>query len=64
MKIELNKPDECLRIIQLNLTPIEFMIFHEAISKYAIERENELDRKVANRMLKNIKDFGLDISED
>lgn len=64
MKIELNKADECFRIIQLNLTPIEFMIFHEAISKYAIERENELDRKVANRMLKNIKDFRLGISED
>ena len=55
MTINLNSTDNKFESISLNLSAIEFMIFYEAISKYAEERKNEIDREVANRMLKTIE---------
>jgi len=54
MKINLNSKENKVESITLNLSGIEFMIFHEAINKYAKERDNKLDREVANKMLKTI----------
>lgn len=54
MIIKLNSKENTVESIKLNLSAIEFMIFHEAIYKYAEERENEMDREIANRMLHTI----------
>lgn len=55
MTINLNSNENTVESIKLNLSAIEFMIFHEAIYKYAKERENEMDREIANRMLHTIE---------
>ena len=55
MTINLNSADNKVESITVNLSAIEFMIFHEAIGKYAEERENKLDRGVAKRMLADIE---------
>ena len=57
MTINLNSTDNKVKSITLNLTAIEFMIFHEAIDKYAKERKNKIDREIANRMLKAIDEM-------
>ena len=57
MTINLNSKENKVKSVTLNLSAIEFMIFHEAIDKYAEERENEIDRKVANKMLKTIAEL-------
>lgn len=57
MTINLNSKENKVESITLNLSAIEFMIFHEAIDKYAKERENEIDREVANKMLKTIAEL-------
>ena len=55
MTININSKENKVESITLNLSAIEFMIFHEAISNYAEERENKLDREVAKRMLADIE---------
>ena len=55
MTINLNSADNKVESITVNQSAIEFMVFHEAISKYAEERENKLDREVAKRMLADIE---------
>ena len=57
MTINLNSADNKVKSITLNLSAIEFMIFHEAIGRYAEERENKLDREVAKRMLNVISEL-------
>ena len=57
MTINLNSKENKVEGITLNLSAIEFMIFHEAISKYVEERENEIDREVANKMLMTIAEL-------
>lgn len=57
MTINLNSKGNKVESVTLNLSAIEFMIFHEAIGKYAEERENEIDREVANKMLKTIDEL-------
>lgn len=57
MTVNLNSTDNKVKSITLNLSPIEFMIFHEAISVYAEERENEIDREDAKRMLNAIEEM-------
>ena len=57
MTINLNSKENKVESVTLNLSAIEFMIFHEAIDKYAKERENEIDREVANKMLKTIDEL-------
>ena len=57
MTVNLNSTDNKVESITLNLSAIEFMIFHEAISVYAEERENEIDREVAKRMLNVISEL-------
>ena len=55
MTVNLNSADSKVESITVNMSAIEFMIFHEAINKYAEERENKLDREVAKRMLADIE---------
>lgn len=55
MTINLNSKENKIESITLNLSAIEFMIFHEAIYKYSKERENETDKEIANRMLHAIE---------
>ena len=57
MTVNLNSTDNKVESITLNLSAIEFMIFHEAISVYAEERENKIDREVAKRMLNVISEL-------
>lgn len=57
MTVNLNSADNKIESITLKLSAIEFMIFHEAIDKYAEERENEIDREVAKRMLNVISEL-------
>jgi len=57
MTINLKSKENKVRGITLNLSPIEFMIFHEALDLYAKERENEIDREVANEMLNTIEEL-------
>lgn len=57
MTINLKSKENKVEGITLNLSPIEFMIFHEAIDMYAQERENEIDREVAHEMLKTIDEM-------
>ena len=51
----INNKENLVESITLKLSAIEFMILHEAIGKYAEERENKLDREVAKRMLADIE---------
>lgn len=57
MIITLKSKENKVKGIALELSVIEFMIFHEAIDVYAHERENEIDREVANTMLKTIDEM-------
>ena len=57
MIINLKSKENKVEGITLELSVIEFMIFHEAIYMYAHERENEIDREVANTMLKTIDEM-------
>ena len=57
MTVNLNSINNKVKSITLNLSAIEFMIFHEAISVYAEERENEIDREIAKRMLNAISEL-------
>ena len=57
MIINLNSKENKVESITLNLSAIEFMIFHEAIGKYAEERKSGIDREVANKMLMTIAEL-------
>ena len=57
MIVNLNSKENKVESITINLPAIEFMILHEAIDKYAKERNNEFDKEVANKMLKTIDEM-------